>query len=99
MSAAALPTLLAFGQPGHVTFGSDWPFAPAVAGSYFAACLEQFAALTVDERALIERGAAERLFPRLATSTPPASHTSLVDRASSDARRTAMRLLTRAMQP
>jgi predicted TIM-barrel fold metal-dependent hydrolase len=26
-SAAALPTLLAFAQPGHITFGSDWPFA------------------------------------------------------------------------
>ena len=28
-SAAALPSLLAFAKPGHVTFGSDWPFAPA----------------------------------------------------------------------
>jgi 6-methylsalicylate decarboxylase len=27
-SAAALPTLLAFAKPGHITFGSDWPFAP-----------------------------------------------------------------------
>ena len=27
-SAAALPTLLAFAEPGHITFGSDWPFAP-----------------------------------------------------------------------
>jgi hypothetical protein len=31
-SAAALPTLLAFAKPGHVTFGSDWPFAPVAAG-------------------------------------------------------------------
>src|SRR5271166_2146398 len=30
-SAAALPTLLAFARPGHVTFGSDWPFAPLAA--------------------------------------------------------------------
>lgn len=25
----AFPSLLAFAQPGHVTFGSDWPYAPA----------------------------------------------------------------------
>ena len=29
--AATLPTLLAFAKPGHITFGSDWPFAPVVA--------------------------------------------------------------------
>jgi Amidohydrolase len=34
-SAAALPTLLAFAKPGHVTFGSDWPFAPVAAGRAF----------------------------------------------------------------
>lgn len=98
-SAAALPTLLAFAQPGHVTFGSDWPFAPTVASSYFAAGLERYQALSAVDRALIERGAAERLFPRLASSNPPASHTSLADRVTSNARRTVMRLLTRAMQP
>ena len=36
-SSAALPTLLAFANPGHITFGSDWPFAPAAAGKLFAA--------------------------------------------------------------
>ena len=36
-SAAALPSLLAFAKPGHVTFGSDWPFAPIAAGKLFAA--------------------------------------------------------------
>lgn len=35
-SPAALPTLLAFARPGHVLFGSDWPFAPTPAGQYFA---------------------------------------------------------------
>lgn len=39
-SAAALPSLLAFAKPGHVTFGSDWPFAPVAAGKLFAAGLE-----------------------------------------------------------
>ena len=28
-SPTALPSLLAFAHPGHVLFGSDWPFAPA----------------------------------------------------------------------
>ena len=27
-SAAALPSLLAFAKPGHITFGSDYPYAP-----------------------------------------------------------------------
>jgi 6-methylsalicylate decarboxylase len=30
-SPAALPTLLAFARPGHILFGSDWPFAPTQA--------------------------------------------------------------------
>ncbi len=46
-SAAALPTLLAFAQPGHITFGSDFPFAPpVVAGKMFAAGLETIPAWT-----------------------------------------------------
>jgi hypothetical protein len=32
-----LPSLLAFAKPGHVTFGSDWPFAPVAAGKLFTA--------------------------------------------------------------
>jgi predicted TIM-barrel fold metal-dependent hydrolase len=39
-SAATLPTLLASAKPGHITFGSDWPFAPVAAGKLFAAGLE-----------------------------------------------------------
>ena len=31
-SAAALPSLLAFAKPGHITFGSDFPYAPTTAG-------------------------------------------------------------------
>ncbi len=33
-SPAALPTLFAFARPGHILFGSDWPFAPAAASQY-----------------------------------------------------------------
>jgi hypothetical protein len=33
-SPAALPSLLAFAKPGHVLFGSDWPYAPPIAVGY-----------------------------------------------------------------
>ncbi|MFZ0229301.1 MAG: amidohydrolase family protein [Mycobacterium sp.] len=64
-SAAALPTLLAFAKTGHVTFGSDWPFAPTAAGKLFAAGLETYPGLEAGTRAAIERTNALALFPRL----------------------------------
>ncbi|EHB59290.1 amidohydrolase 2 [Mycolicibacterium rhodesiae JS60] len=65
-SAAALPTLLAFAQPGHITFGSDFPFGPVAVGQYFAAGLESYPGLDSAQREAIERGTALELFPRLA---------------------------------
>ena len=44
-SAAALPSLLAFAKPGHITFGSDYPYAPVAAGKLFAAGLETYPAI------------------------------------------------------
>jgi 6-methylsalicylate decarboxylase len=70
-SAAALPTLLAFAKPGHITFGSDWPFAPVTVGKLFAAGLETYPALDADSRAAIERTTAMTLFPRLGTPPRP----------------------------
>lgn len=64
-SAAALPTLLAFAKPGHITFGSDWPFAPLEAGKLFAAGLETYPDLDAPTREAIERTNAFALFPRL----------------------------------
>ena len=64
-SAAALPTLLAFAKPGHITFGSDFPFAPTAAGKLFAAGLETYPGLDAATRAAIERTNALALFPRL----------------------------------
>lgn len=69
-SAAALPTLLAFAKPGHITFGSDWPFAPVAAGKLFAAGLETYA-LEADTRSAIDRTNALALFPRLGTAPRP----------------------------
>jgi len=67
-SAAALPTLLAFAKPGHITFGSDWPFAPLAAGKLFAAGLETYPGLDAPTREAIERTNALALFPRLGTA-------------------------------
>jgi 6-methylsalicylate decarboxylase len=79
-TAAALPSLLAFAKPGHVTFGSDYPFAPIAAAKLFAAGLETYPGLGADARAAIERTNALRLFPRLGTA-PPLVAASAVDRA------------------
>ena len=70
-SAAALPTLLAFAKPGHITFGSDFPFAPTAAGKLFAAGLETYPGIDADARADIERTNALALFPRLGAAPQP----------------------------
>lgn len=63
-SPAALPTLLAFAKPGHVLFGSDCPFAPEIAVSWFASSLDADP-LHGLARAAIDRDAAAALFPNL----------------------------------
>lgn len=68
-SPSALPSLLAFAQPGHVTFGSDWPYAPDVAVGAFTGMYEAHG-IESAQRASIDRGAAQTLFPRLALSRP-----------------------------
>ncbi|MEU3294377.1 amidohydrolase family protein [Streptomyces longwoodensis] len=61
----ALPSLLAFADPGHITFGSDWPyeFRPDQSRQ-FTERLDAFE-LTDEQRHAISRGNAEKLFPRL----------------------------------
>jgi predicted TIM-barrel fold metal-dependent hydrolase len=93
-SAAALPSLLAFAKPGHVTFGSDWPFAPVVAGKLFAAGLETYPGLDSDARAAIDRTNALALFPRLGTAPPPIAGSAL-DQVRHMASRAVMRGFTR----
>ncbi len=70
-SAAALPTLLAFAKPGHITFGSDFPFAPTAAGQLFAAGLETYPGIDTATREAIERNNALALFPRLGAAPQP----------------------------
>jgi predicted TIM-barrel fold metal-dependent hydrolase len=63
-SPTALPSLLAFAAPGHVVFGSDWPYAPEGVVGAFTDGYERYA-IDDGRRESIDRGAAERLFPRL----------------------------------
>jgi predicted TIM-barrel fold metal-dependent hydrolase len=97
-SAAALPTLLAFAKPGHITFGSDWPFAPTAAGQYFAVGLETYPTLDVAGRAAIDRTNALTLFPRLGTAPFPIPVRGR-DRAKAALRRQALRLMVKAVSP
>lgn len=61
---SALPALLAFAQPGHVTFGTDFPYAPdyAVAGMVG---LYDSVDLDAGVRDSIDHGASASMFPRL----------------------------------
>ncbi|MFE6770778.1 amidohydrolase family protein [Streptomyces fimicarius] len=97
-SPAALPTLLAFARPGHVLFGSDWPFAPTPAGQYFAGGLDG----NVDAATLkaVNRTNAEALFPRLAATppTPPPALSAPV-RLRHAVQRSAARLVFKLLQP
>ncbi|MFJ8113701.1 amidohydrolase family protein [Streptomyces sp. NPDC096132] len=97
-SPAALPTLLAFARPGHVLFGSDWPFAPAPAGQYFAGGLDD--GLDPGTLAAVNRANAEALFPRLATKPPaPTPVRPLPVRLRHSARRAGARLFYKLIQP
>lgn len=63
-SPTALPSLLAFAEPDHVLFGSDFPYAPAPVVGAFTGMYETFP-LPDPQRRSIDRRAAEQLFPRL----------------------------------
>lgn len=67
-SPAALPSLLAFANPGHVLFGSDYPYPPERAISHFTNSLDRFDGLDANQRAAINETNAHSLFPRLATA-------------------------------
>ena len=62
-SPYALPSLLAFAEPSHITFGSDWPYAPAERSQHFARLLDAYP-LSDAQRAAIHRDNAAALFGR-----------------------------------
>lgn len=63
-SPAALPSLLEVADPGRITYGTDFPFAPAAAIDFLNMQYEKYPLGPV-LRAAIDRGNAEALFPRL----------------------------------
>ncbi|MUL48619.1 amidohydrolase [Mycobacterium sp. CBMA293] len=97
-SAAALPSLLAFAKPGHVTFGSDFPFAPVGVSKLFAAGLETYGGLDAAGQRAIDRDNALVLFPRLGAVPVPAAP-SPVEQARHAASRVVMRGVARLMTP
>jgi predicted TIM-barrel fold metal-dependent hydrolase len=66
-SPYALPSLLAFADPSHITFGSDWPYAAKPRSLHFARLLDDFP-LEAGLRQAIDRGNAAKLFPRFGRS-------------------------------
>src|SRR5262245_2335230 len=59
----SMPSLLAFADPSHITYGSDFPYAPSAIGSMFTKELEGYRDA---DHPSIDRGNAVQLFPRLA---------------------------------
>ncbi|MFD3925515.1 amidohydrolase family protein [Streptomyces sp. NPDC058614] len=66
--SASLPSLLAFAQPGHVLYGSDFPMLPEDWGTGFETGLDDYPHWGPEELHAVNRGNAERLIPRLARS-------------------------------
>lgn len=93
-SPATLPTLLAFAKPGHVLYGSDWPFAPLSAGRYFTAGLDD--TLRRDLVVSITRSNVRALLSRVPEPMPPRD---LLSRWVSRAQQKAAQWIFRLMQP
>ena len=53
-------------DPGHVIYGSDWPFAPLPAAQYFTDALDTFDGLDGATRSAINHTNALPLLPRIA---------------------------------
>jgi predicted TIM-barrel fold metal-dependent hydrolase len=62
-SPSSLPSILAFAKPEHVLFGSDWPFAEEEI-PYYTGFLDNHP-MSEEERAGINHGNAQQLFPRI----------------------------------
>jgi aminocarboxymuconate-semialdehyde decarboxylase len=60
---ASLLALQSFARPGHILYGSDFPYAPASVGASFTAQLDTFE-FSRDVRAAINNGGAQQIFAR-----------------------------------
>ncbi len=68
MPCAASPyaflSLLAYTEPSHITFGSDYPFAPDAVGAYYSGQLDKQFLSDASALMQIKSGTAAELFPR-----------------------------------
>ena len=64
-SPASLPALLEFARPGHVLFGTDWPYCLDRTVTFFTDHLDRYQDLDASGHLAINRQNAEALFPRL----------------------------------
>ncbi len=62
-SPFGMPALMALADPGRITFGTDWPYAPKERGLMFTGMLDGYA-MPDAQRSAIDRGNAAALFPR-----------------------------------
>lgn len=62
----SLPSLLAFAEPGHILYGSDFPYAHPEWRARFDHCLATYDGPGAERLGEVHRSAAEKLFPRLA---------------------------------
>jgi predicted TIM-barrel fold metal-dependent hydrolase len=67
--STTLPSLLSLADADHITYGSDWPFAPEPLVSAFDSMLESYP-LGDEQRAAINHGTAGKLFAGLALGRP-----------------------------
>lgn len=65
-SHVTLKSLLAFASPGHVLYGSDFPYAPVSVSRAFTREQDSYGDCSAEEHARINRGNALQLFTRLA---------------------------------
>ncbi|WP_428391015.1 amidohydrolase family protein [Lichenicoccus sp.] len=65
-SSTSLPSLLKFARPGHILFGTDWPYCLDKTVTFFTGSLDNFGDLDLSGHSAINRQNAEALFSRLA---------------------------------
>ena len=63
-SPTALPSLFGLAKPDHVIYATDWPYATDAIVGTFTGMYEGYS-MSAEQRASIDRGNAEALFPRL----------------------------------
>ncbi len=68
-SPTTLPSLLSLADANHITYGSDWPFAPEPLVSAFDSMLQSYS-LGDEQRVAINHGTAGKLFAGLALGRP-----------------------------